>query len=203
MFSDQGEGGLRKGTPVRGKGIFAPSPAIAWDEKTGRTPKMFNWYQYTACGIDLKVNTETGEIKICNAVIAADMGFPINPKICEGQLEGGLCMAIGSSILEEYIYKNGLMLNSSYGNYRVPTFEEMPFKKDIKILFAPDPLYDGPWGAKGIGEGAMIAVAAAIGNAIHNAIGIRVRDLPLTPERVLSLINQKRNEEKNETQFRD
>jgi carbon-monoxide dehydrogenase large subunit len=192
MFTLQGGPSLKKGTPVEGKGVFAPSPAIPWDPETGQTPKMWNWYQYNACGVEVAVNTETGEIKILHGVIAADMGFPINPKMCEGQVEGGFGMAIGASILEEYIYQDGLMINSSYGNYRIPTFREMPLRSQFKSFFAPDPLPDGPWGSKGIGEGTMIAVAPAIAIAVYNAIGVRVKDLPLKPERVLQHIQESR-----------
>jgi CO/xanthine dehydrogenase Mo-binding subunit len=188
MFSDQGGQGLKKGTPIRGRGVFAPLPAEPWDKETGLTPRMWNWYQYNACGVEVAVNVETGEVKLLHAAIAADMGFPINPKMCEGQMEGGLCMALGASVLEEYIYKNGLMVNSSYGNYRIPTFQEMPLRKDVMSLFAPDPLPDGPYGSKGLGEGTMLAVAPAIANAIYNAVGIRLKDLPLNPERVLQAL---------------
>jgi CO/xanthine dehydrogenase Mo-binding subunit len=97
-------------------------------------------------------------------------------------------MALGASVLEEYIYKNGLMVNSSYGNYRIPTFQEMPLRKNVMSLFAPDPLPDGPYGSKGLGEGTMLAVAPAIANAIYNAVGIRLKDLPLNPERVLQAL---------------
>ena len=87
---------------------------------------MWNWYQYNACGVEVAVNTETGEIKVLRGVLTADMGFPINPKMCEGQMEGRFGMAIGASVLEEYIFRDGLMINSSFGNYRIPTFREMP-----------------------------------------------------------------------------
>jgi CO/xanthine dehydrogenase Mo-binding subunit len=192
MFTSQGGTRLKKGTPVRGRGVFAPSPAIPWDPETGLTPRMWNWYQYNACGVEVVVNTETGEIKILQGVLAADMGFPINPKMCEAQMEGGFGMAIGASVLEEYIYKDGLMINSSYGNYRIPTFREMPLRSRFKTFFAPDPLPDGPWGSKGIGEATMITVAPAIANAVYNAVGIRLRDLPLNPERVLQALAQKK-----------
>ncbi|MBI5968042.1 MAG: xanthine dehydrogenase family protein molybdopterin-binding subunit [Deltaproteobacteria bacterium] len=192
MFTDQRRTGLKRGTPVRGRGAFAPSPAIPWDKETGLTSKMWNWYQYNACGVEVSTNIETGEIKLLNAAIAADMGFPVNPKLCEGQIEGGLCMAIGASVLEEYIYENGLMINSSYGDYRIPTFGEIPPRSKVKALFASDPLPDGPWGAKGIGEGTMVAVAPAIANAIYNAIGVRIKDLPLSAERILRLIKEKK-----------
>jgi carbon-monoxide dehydrogenase large subunit len=192
LFTDQGSPGPRKGSPVMGRGLFAPSPAIPWDKETGVTPKMWNWYQYNACGVEVAVNVDTGEIKVLKAVIAADMGFPINPKMCEGQIEGGLGMAIGASVLEEYVYENGLMTNCSYGDYRIPTLGEMPWRENVKALFAPDALPDGPWGAKGIGEGTMIAVAPAIANAVYQAIGIRVKDLPLSAERILRLIQEKK-----------
>jgi carbon-monoxide dehydrogenase large subunit len=193
MFTLQGGPSLKKGTPVHGKGIFAPSPAIPWDPEIGQTPRMWNWYQYNACGVEVAVNTETGEVKILKGVVAADMGFPINPKMCEGQIEGGFGMAVGASLLEEYIYRDGLMINSSYGNYRIPTFREMPFRDRFKTLFASDPLPDGPYGSKGVGEGTMIAVAPAIANAIYNAVGIRLKDLPLSPERVLQALKEKRS----------
>lgn len=196
FFTDQRGSGLKKGTPVRGKGVFAPSPAIPWDKESGLTPRMWNWYQYNACGVEVAVNIETGEIKLLSAVIAADMGFPINPKMCEGQIEGGLCMAIGASVLEEYIYENGLVTNSSYGDYRLPTFGEIPLRKKVKALFSPDPLPEGPWGAKGVGEGTMIPVAPAIANAVYNAVGIRIKDLPLSAERVLRLIQEQKEKER-------
>lgn len=192
MFTVQDGPSLKKGTAVRGSGVFAPAPAVPWDPQTGRSPRMWNWYQYNACGVEVAVNEETGEIKVLRGVIAADMGFPINPKMCEGQIEGGLGMAIGASILEEFIYREGLMINSSFGNYRIPTFREVPARREVKALFAPDPLPDGPWGAKGIGESTMVSVAPAIANAVYNATGVRLRDLPMNPERVLKALRAKR-----------
>lgn len=200
MFTPQGGPGLKKATPVRGRGVFAPSPAVPWDPETGLTPKMWNWYQYNACAVEVAVNIETGEIKILRGAVAADMGYPIHPKMCEGQIEGGFCMAIGASLLEEYIYRDGLMINSSFGNYRIPTFRQMPYRRQFKTFFAPDPLPDGPWGSKGIGEGTMIAVAPAISNAVYNAVGIRLRDLPMNPERVLHHLQQSKKPGPADTQ---
>ena len=101
-------------------------------------------------------------------------------------------MAIGASLLEEYIYRNGLMINSSYGNYRIPTFREMPLRSRFHSFFDPDPLPHGPWGSKGVGEGTMLAVAPALANAIYKAVGIRVKDLPLNPERILRALKFKK-----------
>ena len=196
-FVDQSKGLFRGGGKIVGRGVFAPRPAVPWDRETGQTPRMSTWYQYNAFGVEVDVNTETGEVRVVKAVAAFDMGFPINPKMCEGQVEGGLGMGVGASILEEYIYNNGRMLNHSFGNYRIPTFNEVPLRKHVKVLFAPDPQKDGPWGAKGIGEGAMVSVGPAISNAIYDAVGIRLKDMPLNGERVLKALKEKTTREGN------
>ncbi len=188
LFNDERLPELRKGTPIIGHGIFAPSPPVAWDKKIGQTPKMWNWYQYNACAVEIAVSVETGEIKILKAAVAADMGFPINPKLCEGQMEGGLAMAIGTSVMEEFLYRDGVMINPGFADYRIPTVGETPTRENVAVLFAPDPLPDGPWGAKGVAEGAVLAVGPAIGNALYNATGVRVYDLPLSAERVLAAL---------------
>jgi carbon-monoxide dehydrogenase large subunit len=187
-FQDERVVELRKGTPIIGRSVFAPRPAVAWDKKTGRTPRMWNWYQYNACGVEVAVNVETGQIKVVKAAMAADMGFPIHPKLCEGQLEGGLAMAIGTSVLEEFLYRDGVMINPSFADYRIPTVSDSLTRSNVTTLFTPDPLPDGPWGAKGIAEGAVLAVGAAIGNAVYNATGARMYDLPLSAERVLAAL---------------
>jgi carbon-monoxide dehydrogenase large subunit len=194
----QDHGMFRGGGKIVGKGIFAPRPNVPWDPETGQTEKMFNWYQYNAFGVEVEVDTETGQVRLLKAVGAFDMGFPINPKMCEGQIEGALGMAIGATLLEEYIYDRGRVINCSFGNYRLPTFGEVPLRGNIECLFAPDPLPDGPWGAKGIGEGAMVSIGPAIANAIHNAIGIRFKDMPLSPERILQAIQATPREARKE-----
>jgi carbon-monoxide dehydrogenase large subunit len=190
MFQDERDPGPRKGTPIVGHGGFAPAPAVPWDRETGRTPRMWNWYQYNACGVEAAVNAETGQVRVLRAVVAADMGFPVNPKLCEAQLEGGLAMAIGTALFEEYRYRDGVMDNPTFADYRVPTVGEVPPRAGVGVRFAPDPLPDGPWGAKGVGEGAVLAVAAAIGNAVYQATGVRIHDLPITAERVLAALQR-------------
>jgi carbon-monoxide dehydrogenase large subunit len=97
-------------------------------------------------------------------------------------------MAIGTSVLEEFLYRDGVMINPSFADYRIPTVSDAPTRSNVTTLFTPDPLPDGPWGAKGVAEGAVLAVGAAIGNAVYNATGARIYDLPLSAERVLAAL---------------
>jgi len=191
--ASQDHGIFKGGGKIVGRGIFSPRPNVPWDPETGQTEKMFNWYQYNAFGVEVEVDAETGQVRIVKAVGAFDMGFPINPKMCEAQIEGGLGMAIGATLLEEYVYERGRMINGSFGDYRVPTFGEVPLRRNVECLLAPDPLPDGPWGAKGIGEGAMVSIGPAIANAIQDAIGIRFKDMPLSPVRILQAIKARSN----------
>ena len=191
MFSQQNFG-LFKYSPVSGKGVYCPGPAIPWDKEDGQTPKMWNWYQYSAYGCELAVNTETGEIKILKAVCAADMGFPLNPTTIEGQMEGGICMASSYAINEEYLYnQNGAIINGSFMDYRLPTVLSTPERKNVSCVFCPDPLPDGPYGAKGVAESITVPVSPAIAAAIYNATGIRPLTLPMNAEKILSLLHER------------
>jgi CO/xanthine dehydrogenase Mo-binding subunit len=109
--------------------------------------------------------------------------------IIEGQQEGGvLSMGIGSSLLEEVITDNGVMLNPQFADYRIPITLDCPDLHGYTGIITESPHREGPWGAKGIGEATMVASAPAIANAIYDAIGIRFYDIPITPERVLKAI---------------
>lgn len=177
--------GLQSGTPVCGHGSYSSGPAVPFDEN-GRTPKAFNWYQYTATAVEIAVNTETGKIKILRFANAADTGNPINPKLVEGQLEGGAHMAIGFMLQEEHLYdKNGRLTNANLADYRLPTILDMPHTKDVHVYICPDPLPDGPYGAKGTAETVSAALGPAIATALHQAVGIWIDDYPLTAEKVL------------------
>ena len=191
QFAQQ-QWGLQKGTPVRGHGIFCPAPAVPWKEEDGRTPRMWNWYQYSATAVEVAVNVETGQVKVVRGASASDMGFPINPKMCEGQIEGGFCMASSYSRNEEYLYdKEGRILNGSFQDYRVPTVLDTPLRADFKSLLAPDELEDGPYGAKGMAESNTVPVGPAIANAVYDAVGIRPTTMPMSAERILQRLKEK------------
>ena len=131
---------------------------------------------------EVEVDPDSGEIKLVKYVSLADVGKAIHPILCEGQDEGGVMTAIGHSLLEEMIYKDGQVLNPGLVDYRVPGFVHLP--REYKSILVESHNGPGPFGSKGTGEGGLLPVAPAIGNAVYRATGRRLYDLPLTPERV-------------------
>ena len=136
---------------------------------------------------EVEVNTETGSIAVNRFVTAMDCGKAINPMAVEGQLEGGMQQGIGYGLTEDYVINKdtGVVETDNYDSYKMPGIMDMP-KTQVVIIDEPDP--KGPFGAKGVGEPGMVGVAPAIGNAIYDAIGIRIKDLPITPEKVLKAL---------------
>jgi CO/xanthine dehydrogenase Mo-binding subunit len=190
MFT-QGNWGLQKGSPVIGKGIYCPAPIHMWNDK-GLSDRVWNWFQYSAAAVEVAVNEETGQVRVLRIANSADTGNPINPKLVEGQIEGGVHMAIGFSLNEDHVYNsNGEMWNANLSDYRLPTILDMPKNENVIPLINPDALPDGPYGAKGMAESITIPVGPAIAEAIYQAVGVRVNGYPMTAERILQLIKEK------------
>ena len=140
------------------------------------------FWEVSITATEVEVDEDTGALRIVRLVSVADVGKAINPKQVEGQDEGAATQAIGHTLFEEMLYEDGQLLNPNLIDYRVPTFTDMPEVFETIIIENGDG--PGPYGAKGVGEGGIVAVAPAVANALHNATGVRIRDLPLTPERV-------------------
>jgi CO/xanthine dehydrogenase Mo-binding subunit len=121
-------------------------------------------------------------------VSLADVGQAVNPVLCEGQDEGGVMNAIGHTLVEQMIYKDGQLLNPNLVDYRIPSFGNLP--QSFETILVESHNGPGPFGAKGTGEGGLLPVAAAIGNAVYHATGIRMYDLPLTPEKVWARLRE-------------
>ena len=138
---------------------------------------------------EVEVDPDSGQIKLLKYVSLADVGKAIHPILCEGQDEGGVMNAIGHSLLEEMIYKDGQLLNPNLVDYRVPTFTDLP--REFESILVESHNGPGPFGSKGTGEGGLLPVAPAIGNALYQATGLRLYDLPLTPEKVWRALNRK------------
>ncbi len=165
------------------------------DPKLAAEGKRLNpFYDHGAKVLEIAVNTETGEIKVLKAWTASDMGQPINPKICEQQEDGGLGMGIGIALEEEVILENGRVANANFCDYRIASVGEMPTIDNMKSFHAPAIHKDGPFGAKGIAEGVLVGIDAAIANALYNAVGVRIKDAPLTAEKVLKAIKAKESD---------
>jgi CO/xanthine dehydrogenase Mo-binding subunit len=137
--------------------------------------------------VEVEVDTETGVIKVLRSVFACDVGKAINPTLVEGQMEGGVAQAIGWGIMEENIMSGGVMQNTAFHNYMIPTVKDLPNLESI-IVEHPNEL--GPFGAKGIGEPPIMTAAPAIRNAVYDAIGIKINTIPLTARQVLKAIQQ-------------
>jgi CO/xanthine dehydrogenase Mo-binding subunit len=131
----------------------------------------------------VQVDRETGEIRLLSYTCLADVGRAVNPKQCEAQDVGAMMMGLGPALFEEMIFSaSGSLMNPSMIEYRVPLMTDVPPVLETVLVENGDGA--GPFGAKGMGEGGGIPVAPAIANAVARATGVRIRDLPLTPERV-------------------
>jgi len=163
------------------------------DFKTGKG-NISPAYTFAADVVELDVDPETGKVTILNAVGAHDIGKALNPILCAGQLDGAWVQAEGQIFFEELFRdeKDGHVLNPSFMDYKMPTSMDIALKNKHIFVESIDP--DGPFGAKEVGEGASVAIFPAIGNAIFDAIGVRIPDLPITPEKVLKAIKKKRQE---------
>ncbi len=140
-------------------------------------------YTYGVHGAEVEVDRETGQVNVLKYVIAMDVGKAINPMLLEGQLEGGVAMGLGYSLMEELHLDRGKVLNPNFLDYKILTFPDMP-EVDSIIIETDDQA--GPFGAKGIGEPPLVGSAPAIANAIYDATGIRMRSLPITMEKILA-----------------
>jgi nicotinate dehydrogenase medium molybdopterin subunit len=179
---------LVTGQPPIGSGSFNPA-TVALDPETGQG-KPFGTYVYATQIAEVDVDDETGEVEVLRIVASHDCGTPINPMLVEGQVEGGVSMGVGFALEEEILFdKNGRQINPNLTNYIIPTSLDMP-EVEVDIVDNYDPT--GPFGAKGVGEPTLVPTAAAILNAIHNAVGVRIHSLPATSEKVLAAIKAKR-----------
>ncbi len=160
-------------------------PPLDLESNTARSERAVSFYTPAAEGVEVEVDTETGQVKICRSVAVVDVGRAINPATVEGQIEGGMALGISVALHEEMVTENGKMVNTSFADYKLLSSLEAPLTRPI-IRETPHPF--GPFGARGCGEAPVIPTGAAIANAIANATGVRVLDYPITPEKVLKLL---------------
>ena len=139
---------------------------------------------------EVDVDEETGEIRVARYIACGDVGKAINPQLVEGQEQGALMQGIGHTLFEEIVMQHGEVMNPNLVDYRVPTFEDIPERMESIIVENEDG--PGPYGARGTGEGALIPAAPALANALYRKTGVRIKDLPLTPERVWRALQEKR-----------
>jgi CO/xanthine dehydrogenase Mo-binding subunit len=162
-----------------------PNELPDWNKGKGNISAT---YAYGTQGVEIEVDTETGEVKILRMVAAHDVGKVLNPQALKGQMYGALAQGIGYALYEEVHSEEGRIMNPNFRDYKIPTIHEMDFPIDLEFIETNDSF--GPFGAKGVGEPGLVPTAPAIANAIYNAVGIRIRDLPITPEKILNALKR-------------
>jgi len=177
-----------KGDPLFAEGWYFPK-TDAPDPVTGQADCVYVAYTFNTQFVEVEVDIETGQVDVLRVVAAPDVGKALNPAGVEAQSEGGTIMGIGYALMEEQVMRDGRTLNPNLSTYLIPTAMDVP---DVKTIIVESGDACGPYGAKGIGEPAMIPTAPAIINAIEDAIGVRITDLPATPEKILAALKQKK-----------
>jgi 4-hydroxybenzoyl-CoA reductase subunit alpha len=176
--------------PLVGKGHYSPPEGLGGTYKgaaVGTSPA----FSFSASVCEVEVDMETGKVKVLNFWDAHDCGTAINPMAVEGQVEGAVVMGMSETLLENEVFDSrGKMLNADLHNYLIATSAETP-DIDSTIVDSYEP--QGPFGAKEVGEGATLPILGAIANAVADAIGVRIFELPITPEKVLKAIKEKKN----------
>jgi CO/xanthine dehydrogenase Mo-binding subunit len=169
---------------------FYEPPSTPPDEKhMGNISPCYAFGTHVA---EVEVDLDTGVVKVLRLTAAHDVGRVINRLGIEGQVEGGVAQGIGYCLMEELRLEDGRILNPTFTDYKIFTTMDLP-ELNVSFVETRDP--SGPYGAKGIGESPMIPVAPAIANAVYRATGVRITQLPLTPERVLMKLKEARKEE--------
>jgi putative selenate reductase molybdopterin-binding subunit len=140
-------------------------------------------YSFGVHAVEVEVDPETGFTRVLRLVAGTDCGNLVNPGLAEGQVQGGSAQGIGYALMEDLVCRDGQVLNPRFGTYKIPTVMEMPTVESLWVE-TNDPR--GPYGAKGLGEMGMVPTAPAIANAVYDAVGVRMQELPITPEKVLT-----------------
>ncbi len=182
------------GGPIMGHGMYMPEFTSAQvDPETGQGGHPNVHYTTGAGAVEIEIDKELGRIRVIRMAEAFDAGKAINPDLTEGQIVGGFVQGLGTALWEEVKFDDqGRILNPNFTDYKIPTALDVPRKMKPIIVEVPQP--DGPFGARGIAEHTMIPVMPAVANAVENALGIRIKEPPITPEKVINALKEKKGE---------
>jgi CO/xanthine dehydrogenase Mo-binding subunit len=166
---------------------YRPPKTTPYDPTTGKSEPNYA-YGYAAQAVEVEVDIETGHLRILRVVAVNDVGQAINPVLVQGQIEGAVVQAQGYAVMENLISRNGKILNPYLSTYLIPTALDVPIEVKSVILEYADPI--GPWGARGMAEMPFMPLAPAILAAIHDATGVWINSIPLTPDRVVAALRE-------------
>jgi CO/xanthine dehydrogenase Mo-binding subunit len=181
-FSEEGG----KGTTFAEESFYEPPTDLPdWGKGYGN---MSANYSFGVQGVEVEVDTDTGEVAILRVVAVTDIGRVLSLQALKGQMYGGIAQGVGYALYEEIKTKDGRILNPGFVDYKLPTAADLNFPIELEFVETNDPT--GPFGAKGAGEPGIVPTAPAIANAVYDAVGVRIHDLPLTPEKVLTALQE-------------
>jgi len=180
----QKEDGTFRGGPIIGRGMFMPEFASALsDPETSQGGHPNVHYTVGAAAVKIEIDKQTGKVKIPKVVLAVDCGKAINPDLVNGQITGGILQGIATVLYEDMRYDaKGKLINANFSDYKIPTALDIPDEVVPIIIEVAQP--DGPYGARGMGEHTMIPAAPIIANAVEDALGIRIKSMPITAEKI-------------------
>ena len=180
--------GTQGGTLVT-KGSYTPPKEAQGGKYKGAGVGPSPAYSYSAQVAEVTVDPETGVVTVDKIYAAHDCGFALNPLTVEGQIEGSVSMGLGQAMLEQVIFDQGLIMNAGLLEYKTPGILDSP---EIESIIVESADAEGPYGAKEAGEGSLAAVIPAVANAIYDAVGVRITDLPFSPEKILQGLKAKK-----------
>ncbi|MFC1521594.1 xanthine dehydrogenase family protein molybdopterin-binding subunit [Elusimicrobiota bacterium] len=180
----QTDNGTFRGGPINGSGIFMPEFTSALsDPETSQGGHPNVHYTVGAAGSIIEVDKETGKVDVKKAALAVDVGKAINPDLVNGQIIGGMVQGLATALYEDMRFdEKGKLLNANFTDYKIPTSMDIPDEIIPIIIESPQP--DGPFGARGVGEHTMIPSAPIIVNAVEDAVGVRIKSMPITAEKI-------------------
>lgn len=182
-------GDPKKGVPLRD--LVARHRRETGKALTGKSENLMckNTITLVTQAAEVEVDPETGEVTLLNLVAAQDVGLAFNPLMVEGQIQGGAVQGVGFGLMEEMKLDHGRVINPNFTDYKMPTALDLP---NIDPVIIEEPSASNPYGARGVGEPPHVPTAAAIANAIYNAVGVQVHSLPITPEKILAAMKAKK-----------
>jgi CO/xanthine dehydrogenase Mo-binding subunit len=172
--------GMQAGNVI-GTGVFKPG-YVSPSADTGQSPQVTPFWMISGAGAEVEVDTETGHVKITRLINIVDCGRPVNPKSVETQISGAAVMHVGFTMFEKMHFDGGQVTNASLADYKIPGFHDMP--DVMENLYLDHDQANGPFGAKGVGEVSTFCPSPAIANAIDDAVGVRITEMPLNAEAV-------------------
>jgi CO/xanthine dehydrogenase Mo-binding subunit len=173
--------------PAIGTFQYRPPKTTTYDPKTGRAEPNFA-YGYVAQAAEVEVDLETGHVQVVRVVSANDVGHAVNPLLVQGQIEGAVVQAQGYAIMEHLVSTDGVIQNPYLSTYLIPTVLDVPQEVKSVILEYADPI--GPFGVRGMAEMPFLTVAPAVAAAVHDATGVWIDSIPMTPDRVVWHLRQ-------------